>query len=112
MIKAIRINPNTTDCRPAGDTESGSQSFAIEMPSRPPYKLSKQLQTLLDRLGLAGKTVVVDAQPTNALMLSGRNIRGVKIVDPSQLNVYDVLDCKNLLVSTEALTKLEERLTP
>ena len=27
-------------------------------------------------------------------------------------NVYDVLDCRNLLVTQEALTKLEERLTP
>ena len=43
-------------------------------------------------------------------MLSGRNIPGLKIVDPTQVNVYDVLDCKTLLVSQEALAKLEERL--
>ena len=34
------------------------------------------------------------------------------MVDPTQVNVYDVLDCRNLLVTQEALTKLEERLTP
>jgi ribosomal protein L4 len=36
----------------------------------------------------------------------------VKVVDTTQLNVYDVLDCRTLLVSQEALGKLEERLTP
>ena len=41
-----------------------------------------------------------------------QHIPGLKVVDPTQVNVYDVLDCKNLLVTQEALTKLEERLTP
>ena len=40
------------------------------------------------------------------------HIPGLKVVDPSQVNVYDVLDCRHLVVSSEALTKLEERLTP
>jgi ribosomal protein L4 len=34
------------------------------------------------------------------------------VIDSTQVNVYDVLDCQTLLVSQEALTKLEERLTP
>ena len=59
-----------------------------------------------------GKAVIVDHEPPDALVLSGRNLPGVKVVDPSQLNVYDVLDCRTLLVSQEALGKLEERLTP
>ena len=50
--------------------------------------------------------------PPDNLILSGRNIPGLKVVDATQVNVYDVLDCKTLLVSQEALTKLEERLTP
>ena len=32
MMKATRISPNTTDCRPAGGTVSGSQPFAIDIP--------------------------------------------------------------------------------
>jgi large subunit ribosomal protein L4 len=73
---------------------------------------TKELKGLLTRLGIAGKTVLVDHQPQDALVLSGRNIPGLKVVDDSHLTVYDVLDCKNLLVSQEALGKLEERLTP
>ena len=34
------------------------------------------------------------------------------MVADTHLTVYDVLDCQNLVVSQEALGKLEERLTP
>lgn len=73
---------------------------------------TKELKGILDRLGVVGKTVLVEHQPQDALILSGRNIPGLRVVDDSHLTVYDVLDCKNLLVSQEALGKLEERLTP
>jgi len=73
---------------------------------------TKLLKGLLERLGIAGKTVIVDHEPADALVLSGRNIPGLKIVADSHLTVYDVLDCRNLLLSQEALGKLEERLTP
>ncbi len=73
---------------------------------------TKILKGILDRLGVAGKTVLVDHEPADALVLSGRNIPGLRVVADSHLTVYDVLDCKNLLVSQEALGKLEERLTP
>jgi large subunit ribosomal protein L4 len=80
--------------------------FAIDEPK------TKVLKGLLDQLGIEGKAVLVDHEPADALVLSGRNIPGLKVMDPSQLNVYDVLDCRTLLVSQEALGKLEERLTP
>jgi large subunit ribosomal protein L4 len=80
--------------------------FGIDEPK------TKVLKGLLDQLGIEGKAVIVDHEPPDALILSGRNIPGVKVLDPSQLNVYDVLDCRTLLVSQEALGKLEERLTP
>jgi large subunit ribosomal protein L4 len=80
--------------------------FALEAPK------TKVLKGILGALGADGKTLVVDHKPTQALLLSGRNLPGVKVVDSSQLNVYDVLDCGTLLVTQEALNKLEERLTP
>ena len=80
--------------------------FAIDEPK------TKVLKGLLVQLGIEGKALIVDHEPADALVLSGRNLPGVKVLDPSQLNVYDVLDCRTLLVSQEALGKLEERLTP
>ncbi len=82
------------------------EAFLIEAPK------TKLLQGILDTLGIAGKAVLVDHEPSDALVLSGRNIPGLKVVADSHLTVYDVLDCKTLLVSQEALDKLEERLTP
>jgi large subunit ribosomal protein L4 len=80
--------------------------FPIEQPK------TKLLKGLLDTLGMMGKTTLVEHEPTDALLLSGRNIPGLNVVADTHLNVYDVLDCTNLLVSQEALDKLEERLTP
>src|SRR2546426_957807 len=73
---------------------------------------TKVLKGLLDRLGVEGKTLLVEHQPDRALLLSGRNIPGLKVIDSTQINVYDVLDCPNLVVSQDALDKLEEQLTP
>ena len=73
---------------------------------------TRELIAILGKLEVAGKTLLVDSKPTDNLVLSGRNIPGLKVVDPTQVNVYDVLDCRNLIVTQEALTRLEERLTP
>jgi large subunit ribosomal protein L4 len=73
---------------------------------------TKVLKGLLAKLGVAGKAVVVDHQPADALVLSGRNLPGVKVVADSHLTAYDVMDCKHLVVTQEAIDKLEERLAP
>lgn len=82
------------------------EALAVEGPK------TKALKGLLATLGVAGKAVVVDHQPADALVLSGRNLPGVKVVADSHLTAYDVLDCKHLVVTQEAIDKLEERLTP
>jgi len=73
---------------------------------------TKALAGLLAKLGVAGKAVVVDFEPADALVLSGRNLPNVKVVAESHLTAYDVLDCKHLVVTPEAIDKLEERLAP
>jgi len=80
--------------------------FPVESPK------TKLLKELLGKLGVSGKTTLVDHEPTDALVLSGRNLPELTVVADTHLTVYDVLDCQNLLVSQAALDKLEERLTP
>ena len=84
----------------------------ILIPLERPFRLTRQLKAALVQLGIDGKAVLVEHQPGEGLRLSGRNIPGLKVLDDSQLTVYDVLDCKHLVVSQEALGKLEERLVP
>ena len=71
---------------------------------------TKLLKGLLAQLGIVGKALVIDHEPADALVLSSRNLPGVKVVADSYLTAYDVLDCKHLVVTPEALDKLEERL--
>jgi large subunit ribosomal protein L4 len=82
------------------------EAFSVAEPK------TKALRDLLADLGVAGRAVVVDHQPADALVLSGRNLRDVKVVADSHLTVYDVMDCRHLVVSQEAIDKLEARLAP
>jgi large subunit ribosomal protein L4 len=82
------------------------EALSVEEPK------TKVLAGILATLGVAGKAVVVDHEPADALVLSGRNLPHVKVVADSHLTAYDVLDCKHLVVTQEAIDKLEERLTP
>jgi len=76
-------------------------------------RYTHQLKVLLGKLGVGGqKALVVDSEPIDALVLSGRNMPGVKVLDALHVTVYDVLDCQTVLVSQEGLKKLEERLAP
>jgi len=85
-------------------------SIAAAEGDRPRY--TQQLKQLLAKLGVVGKTLLVEHEPVDALVLSGRNMPGVRVLDASHVTVYDVLDCKTVLVSQEGLRKLEERLAP
>jgi large subunit ribosomal protein L4 len=80
------------------------EAFPVDEPK------TKLLKGLLARLGVAGKAVVVDHEPKDALVLSGRNLQDVKVIADSHLTAYDVMDCKHLVVTQEAIDKLEERL--
>ena len=82
------------------------EAFGVEEPK------TRILKGLLATLGIVGKAVVVGHQPSDALVLSGRNLPGVKVVADSHLTAYDVVDCKHLVMSQEAIDKLEERLAP
>jgi large subunit ribosomal protein L4 len=84
--------------------------FSVEAQSAEKPRYANQLKQLLLKLGVEGKTLLVDNEPADALVLSGRNNPNVTVLDPSHVTVYDVLDCKNVLVSQDGLRKLEERL--
>jgi len=86
--------------------------FPIEAESPEQPRYARQLKAILARLGVVGKALVVDDEPADMLVLSGRNMPDVKVLDASHVTVYDVLDCKTVLVSQEGLKKLEERLAP
>ena len=42
------------------------------------------------------------------LVLSARNVPGVKVIEASNVNVYDVMDCTKLMMTEKAIKAVEE----
>ena len=64
----------------------------------------------LGRLGIAegAKVLVVLDSPSDVVRLSVRNLEKVKLIAADQLNVFDLLHASSLVVSDEALAKIQE----
>ena len=69
---------------------------------------TRALVGLLEKLGATGKTLIVTAQPDENIIKSARNLPGVKTIIAPQLNVLDILDHDYLVLSQDALKKVEE----
>lgn len=74
-----------------------------------PEPKTKEAAKLLKQMELADVLFVDSVENTN-LMLSTRNIPGVRAVDSRYLNIYDVLSYSNLVFSQQAFDDLMERL--
>jgi large subunit ribosomal protein L4 len=74
------------------------------------FKTRRMLE-ILGALGLAGASVlIVSHQPDAFLERSARNLPGVSVVRAEGLNVYDVLRHAKLLLTREAVAKVQGRL--
>lgn len=56
------------------------------------------------------KTLIIADTGNEMLKLSCRNLPNVKVLKPEGLNVYDVLNCKHLLLAEPSLKAIEGRL--
>jgi large subunit ribosomal protein L4 len=54
------------------------------------------------------KVLLVLHEPSEAVCLSVRNLEKVKLIGADQLNVFDLLHANHLVVSEEALAKIQE----
>jgi large subunit ribosomal protein L4 len=71
---------------------------------------TKDFSQSLTKLGLGGKTLIVDSIDNENLLLSARNLRHTKVVNSFGLNIYDLLYHDQLVLSREAATELEQLL--
>ena len=74
---------------------------AIEKPS------TKAVKQLFDALKV-GKTLVIYHSNGLNVTRSVRNIPGAKCINVASINVYDILNAKNLIVTPEVVAKIEE----
>ena len=56
----------------------------------------------------AGKSLIVIDKTDMNVVLSARNIPGVKTINADMINVYDIVNHKNLIVTKDAVAKIEE----
>ena len=71
---------------------------------------TKEITAALSRFGIAdgAKVLVVLDAPSEVLRKSVRNLEKVKLIAADQLNVFDLLHANALVVSEEALAKIQE----
>jgi large subunit ribosomal protein L4 len=71
---------------------------------------TKEIVAGLGRLGIqpGAKVLVVLDSPSEVLRKSVRNLEKVKLIAADQLNVFDLLHASSLVVSDEALAKIQE----
>ncbi len=74
-----------------------------------PDNKTKNLVKIMQNLKLE-TTLVVFSEEEKNFALASRNLQSVKCVHSSGVNVYDVLNHKNLLVTKDALLDIEGRL--
>ncbi|MBO7650583.1 MAG: 50S ribosomal protein L4 [Lachnospiraceae bacterium] len=68
---------------------------------------TKQVKTMLDKLSL-DKALIVTADKDENVILSARNLPGVRTVTSNAINVFDILKYSNLVITKDAVAKIEE----
>ena len=62
----------------------------------------------LEAVGASGKALVVTPEVNRNVVLSARNLIGVKTTFASLLNTYDIMDARSVVVDKAALSLIEE----
>ena len=84
-----------------------AQVIVLESLEVPTHR-TKELVTLLSRLGADGRVLLVDRFDNESLTLAARNNTRVKTVDALGVNVYDIVDRPWVVFSEQALGRLVE----
>src|SRR5918911_45843 len=73
---------------------------------------TKSFVQSLGKLGLEGKTLIVDSLDNENLLRASRNVRRAKVVNSYGLNIYDLLYHEKLVLSRAAAEELSDLLDP
>jgi large subunit ribosomal protein L4 len=73
-------------------------------------KKTKATAEMFKTLGATGKTLVIGTNHDDAFTRTARNIAGVKLVASSRVTARDVMDTDSVIVTREAIEKLEASL--
>ena len=69
---------------------------------------TKSMVKALSALKLEGKTLIVLPENNTNVVMSARNIEGIKTISANNINVFDLLKYNNLVLPVDTVKKLEE----
>ena len=69
---------------------------------------TKEFAAFLKAVNVTGKALVVTAEADANVVKSGRNIPGCQVTFANLINVYDIVNAKQLVLDKAALAKIEE----
>ena len=69
---------------------------------------TKEMKQILDNLKIEKTALIVVDNLTEDLILATRNLANVLLLEANELNVLDIVSCENLIITEEALKKIEE----
>lgn len=68
---------------------------------------TKNVVAMLNALNV-NKALIVTAESNEAVYKSARNIEGVNVIPANNINVYDLLKFEKLIITKDAVSKIEE----
>ena len=76
--------------------------FAFEAPK------TKEAKAFVDAFKFTGKTVVINAENDKNIKLATANIPCLSVQEASDMNIYDILSNKNVVLTQSAIKSIEE----
>jgi len=73
-------------------------------------KKTKSTASMFKALGATGKTLVIDTTHDETFTLTARNLAGVRLVPSNRVTARDVMDTDSVIVTRDAIEKLEASL--
>src|SRR5262245_22306431 len=72
---------------------------------------TKSFIAIAEIFGWGEKTLIVETEPKLNLVLSSRNVPGIKVASGVNVNIYDVLYNEKIVFTRDAINALQERLS-
>ena len=69
---------------------------------------TKTFTKVLETLKIEGKALIVVKELNENLILASRNLSNIKLIESHEINTYDVLNYKTIVITEEAVKMLEE----
>lgn len=69
---------------------------------------TKLLGKALTQLGISGNTLLVVGDASSNLVQAGKNLSGLTVLRPEELNVYDIVRCGSIVIPQRELERVRE----